>query len=64
MLDNPNIPFTTIPSFIHCKVKKLKTVENQRRAAAPRKISSRSSRNVTRKMKQNPSVTRQQLQED
>ena len=51
------------PEYYIARYKKLKTVENQR-AADPRKISSRSSRKLMRKIKQNPLVTRQELQND
>ena len=60
MSDSLNIPFTTISSFI-ARNKKLKTDENQRRTAAPQKVSSRSSRKLMRKIKQNPMVTHQKL---
>ena len=61
--DNLYISFTTISSFIS-SYKKCQTVVNQRRICAPRKISSRFSMKLTRQIKQNPMVTRQELQDD
>ena len=63
MSHNLNIPFTTISSFIP-RHKKLKTVENQIRTGAPRKVSLRSSRKLMRTIKQNSVVTRQELQDE
>ena len=62
MSDNLNIKFTTISSFI-ARYTKLKTFEKQRRTAAPGKIYFRSSRKLMRKIKQNPVVTLQELQD-
>ena len=61
--DNLYISFTTISSF-NARYKKWKTIVNQRRIGAPRKISPRFSMKLTRQIKQNPMVTRQELQDD
>ena len=60
---NPNIPFTTISSFI-ARFKRRNTVENTKGTGAPRKISPRLSRKLELLINQNPMVTREELQED
>ena len=61
--DSLNILFSRISSLI-ARCKKRKTVENQRRAGVPWKISSRPSRKLMRQIKQNPMVTLGELQDD